>query len=132
MKNIFTVCFLAPVFLCYANCPKELSGTWIGSYTDHGPFDATIPLELKLSAQGDKFSGYTMDIKDSISLSNMTLSGTCTAKTITFYLEQDPNSDHKPLPSQLSFVNLNELSIDLYWQNAMIGGFGPALLERKK
>lgn len=131
MKNIFAACLLIIYFSGWSDCPKALSGSWFGFYTDNGPFQASIPIELKLTTRGNTFSGHTVPDEHSLSLNKMPLQGTCTPKTIEFYLSQDP-SDPKPSASHLRFVNINEISIDLYWRNAMIGGSGPALLEREK
>lgn len=131
MKNIFPACLLIASFYAWSDCPKVLSGHWFGSYTDDGPFQGSIPIELILTTHGDKFSGYTVPNKQSISFGQMNLQGTCAPKAITFYLNQD-TADPNPPASHLSFVNANEISIDLHWQNAMIGGSGPALLEREK
>lgn len=130
MKNIFAICFFIPILLAYANCPKELSGTWVGTYTDQGPFGATIPITLTFQTNGNNFSGHSLPSSQGISLGDLSLHGSCDPKTITFYLSQ--GDDPKPLASELSFINPNQISIYLYWQTAMIGGCGPALLERKQ
>ena len=131
MKNIFATCLLLISFFCWGHCPKELGGTWIGSYTDHGPYDATIPIALKFDIHGNKFSGHTVDTETSIGLHHMILQGACKKNAIQFYLSSG-QIDPKPQASIVHFKDHDKITIDLHWQNAMIGGFGPAIVEKKK
>lgn len=108
-------------------CPKALSGYWLGSYTDHGPIDDKIPILMHLAVHGDHFSGQSLALKQqSTQLPQFTLRGWCN-KQIRF--TTTPFTAHNQR-SSLDLLNNDQMALHLYWQNAMIGGNGPALLEK--
>lgn len=120
--------YLLLLFYCFftqtvwANCPKNLDGWWSGRYVDHGPYDGAVNILLHLQVKQHQLSGTFFR-----SLNGDTLKGTCQQGKIQFYINHCGNN--APL-SNAQFINPQQLSLHLYWQNAMIGGDGPALLEK--
>ena len=131
MKITFSICLLFVFSNCLANCPTGLNGTWLGNYTDHGPFGRTMLIGLIINTHGKYLSGSSVNLpKQKIGLASMSLKGSCTNAGIHFKLSHSQEDPSTP-PSTIRFINPNEIQVTLYWQTAMIGGHGQALLERQ-